>query len=95
VSGARVKSDGISPRRRLLEEVLRERSKVVAGLPIENQDPPAESLLWPLGLMRVTTAGDHRQRALEAAVIALAWLEACERDLPAERGAVREDDPVG
>lgn len=68
-------SAGISPRRALLEEILRERSRVVAALPIESQDPPASSFLWPLGAARVARRCS-RAGALQLAVLALAWLEA-------------------
>lgn len=96
-------SDVISPRRRLLEEVLVERSKVVAALPAElEHDPPGASMQWPTGvirlLWRVPRALLGRRRvALKIAVVAVAWLEAIDRDLelPAEGGVGGQKDPVG
>lgn len=88
------KSAGISPRRALLEEVLRERSKVVAGLPVDLQDPRPSSVLWPLGAGRLAARGRHdRHAVLELAVLALAWLE--RHDLDAEPEGVSERAGVG
>lgn len=88
------KSAGISPRRALLEEVLEERSRVVAALPIDRQDPGPRSPLWMLGAGRCAGRAQlgERQGALDLAVMALAWLEAF--GLPADLGAGGEDDPV-
>jgi hypothetical protein len=91
------RSDTISPRRRLLEEVLEERSRVVAGLPIERQDPPPGSRLWYLGGVRLATNArgrDVRRKVMFLAVFALAWLEAIDGS-PADAGAGGEQDGVG
>lgn len=95
-----VKSAGITPRRALLEEVLEERSKAVATLPVIEEDPPWSSLAWPMGIMRLATASRKdpaflREHVRNVAVVALAWLEAIDRELPADRGAGRQQDPVG
>lgn len=87
------KSSPISGRRELLEELLAERSKVVAGMPITDQDPPSSSVLWPLGALRVTggrwlTQRGRRRAALDLGVLALAWLERIDSErakAPAER----------
>lgn len=84
-------SAGISPRRALLEEVLEERSKVVAGLPIDEQDPGSGSPLWPLGAARLANGAtfhmrslvERRVHVLALCVMALAWLERVDEELRA------------
>lgn len=84
-------SAGIAPRRRLIEELLAERSKVVALMPTWDTEPPASSSLWTLGVVRmagrVNMSRDRQRRrraALELGVVVLAWLEAIDRELPAQ-----------
>jgi len=89
-----VKSSGISRRRMLLEEVLAERSKAVATLPLLEDEPAAASPLWRAGIARLAAArlgGPLPRRRVVArniAVVALAWLEAidAELDLEVDRG---------
>lgn len=96
MNGPSHKSAGISPRRALIEEVLEERSRVVAGLPVDVQDPPASSVLWSFGAVRLavvarSNSGALRRRAIvELAVVALAWLERFDADAQTQpgRGAV-------
>lgn len=81
-----------SPRRALLEEVLEERSKVVAALPIDDQDPPAGSWLWSFGATRLVGAarlakGPRKRHALlQLCVLAIAWLERFDTQAQAEVG---------
>jgi glutathione S-transferase len=93
------RSDTISggdlpPRRRLLEEILEARSRVVARLEPLDDDPPASSWQWPVGLARLAARARARQSlagkratALDCAVVSLAWLERIDEDLRAQRGA--------
>lgn len=73
--------------------MLIERSKVVAALPVDEQEPSASSPLWALGAHRVTGwwVGERpaRKVALELAVLALAWLERIDEEARA-RGASPE-----
>jgi hypothetical protein len=74
-------------RRQLLEEVLQERSKVVADLPIDVDELHGASPFWALGLGRVAGHGmggpllRRRRAALLCGVVVLAWLEAIDRAL--------------
>lgn len=90
------KSNAISARRRLLEEVLAERSKTVALLELDVEEPPGHSRFWPYGLARwAVTApaelGARRQRALECCQIAFAWLEAIDAESTTGPGERREE----
>lgn len=83
-----VKSDGISARRRLLEEVLEERSKAVATLPILDEEPGGGSFAWDAGIARLMVPPrpgrsllERRVLARNVAVVALAWMEAIDREL--------------
>ena len=95
------KSAGISPRRALLEELLEERSKAVAALPVDEQEPPSSAALWPLGIGRMTGkvrwGYDRRRAALELAVVAFAWLEQIDAELQAEApgGVLRGEQELG
>ena len=83
MSEAAGKSAGISPRRALHEEVLEERSKAVAGLPINDQDPGSDSLLWTIGAYRLAKPrgpSTRRRAVLQLCVMALAWLEAIDAE---------------
>lgn len=62
-----------------------ERSKAVAGLPADRQDPGSGSALWPAGATRLAVRRS-RQGALQLAVLALAWLERFDADAQPERG---------
>jgi hypothetical protein len=81
-------------RRELLEEVLRERSKVVADLPIEVDELHGASPFWALGLGRVAGHGmggpllRRRRAALLCGVVVLAWLEAIDKAID-----VASDEP--
>jgi hypothetical protein len=98
VSDETGKSDAISdeapgPRRRLVEEVLEARSRVVAHLEPLDDDPPASSWQWPVGIARLAARAhgrsieNRRAIARDVAVVALAWLERIDEELGPERGA--------
>lgn len=74
-------------RRELVDELVSERSRLVLGYDEgDGPEPAAASSWWPLWLTTMATraaAGSQDQRrqvVRGAALIALAWLEACERD---------------
>jgi hypothetical protein len=77
-------------RRELVDELVAERSRIV--LREDEREEPAESVMWPLGLIAVL-AGGHRVHgrgrrtlALTVALVGLAWLEAFEvQEEPAPR----------
>lgn len=101
MSGDADKSAGISRRRALAEEIFEGRFRAVATTPVEDRDPGFNSPLWPLGAGRLAAGAaqgpleERRAAARDLGVLALAWLEAIDRELPAERGAGGEQDPAG
>jgi hypothetical protein len=90
-------TDPAAARRELLEEVLAQRHRAIAFLPINEEEPAGSSLAWQMGLSRwafSTPIGSshrrrmleaRRQRALECAAIAVAWIEALDAELEALR----------
>ena len=84
-------TEELPPRRRLLEEVLEARSRVVARLEPLEEDPPGSSWQWSVGIARLaarartrTGLAGKRETALQVAVVALAWLERLDEDLAAK-----------
>lgn len=77
----------LSPRRRLLEEVLEARSRVVARLAPLDEDPPPSSWQWPVGIARLAASArgrgllGRRAIAVDIAVVTLAWLERIDGEL--------------
>ena len=73
-------------RRALMEEALELRAREVAITPVVDTDPLGGSWAWEVGLSRFAMGAgfrleDRRRRAIECAAVALAWAEACEREL--------------
>lgn len=85
-------------RRELLEEILRERARVVAELPVTVDEEHASSPLWGLGIARLGGRAmsarpllEKRRRVLLVTVVGLAWLEAIDAAL--DRLEVSPDAP--
>jgi hypothetical protein len=76
-------------RRQLVEELVEHRSAAVATLPVLEDEPPAHSLLWLAGALRLALAAGaardvcdpalRRRRVRDLAVVAMAWFEAADR----------------